>query len=352
MDQRLSDPRPAPQALPQTGCPQSGRLHVSPLLPDGELPLLVTPADGPLGPEGWRELLPDIGALVEERLRQAGGLLFRGFGIHGDTPFRTFVESFGKPLLDYDFGSTPRSAVDKGVYTSTEYPAHQSIPLHNEQAYTLQWPRTIWFHCVTAAATGGATPIADSREVFRRIDPAVRDRFAAKRLMYVRNYGNGLDLPWQRAFNTDDPAAVERFCRVNAIAWDWTEDGELRTRQICQAVARHPATGEEVWFNQAHLFHVSNLPAAVRDSLLAVVEDETELPRHVFHGDGSPIADADLDHIRAVLDKCTRSFPWQEGDVMMLDNMLAAHGRDPFTGARKVVVAMADPVRSPELPAV
>ena len=95
----------------------------------------------------------------------------------------------------------------------------------------------------------------------------------------------------------------------------------------------------------------ARLPAAVRDSLLAVVEDETELPRHVFHGDGSPIADADLDHIRAVLDGCTRSFPWQEGDVMMLDNMLAAHGRDPFTGARKVVVAMADPVRSPDLPA-
>ena len=346
MDQRLSDPRTAPQTVAQ-----SGSLALRPLLPGGDLPLLVTPTDGALAPGGWRDLLPDIRAAVEERLQQAGGLLFRGFGIHGDAAFRSFVESFGKPLLDYDFGSTPRSAVDKGVYTSTEYPAHQSIPLHNEQAYTLQWPQTIWFHCVTAAATGGATPIADSREVFRRIDPAVRARFAERRLMYVRNYGNGLDLPWQRAFNTDDPAAVERFCRANAIAWEWTEDGELRTRQICQAVARHPATGEEVWFNQAHLFHVSNLPPAVRDSLLAVVEDESELPRHVFHGDGTPIAEADLAHIRTVLDGCTRSFPWQEGDVMMLDNMLAAHGRDPFTGARKVIVAMADPLRSPDLPA-
>ncbi len=334
------------------------RLTVRPLLPGGALPLLVMPAQGgDAGGDGaggkaadWRDWLPDIHAVVRSHLPEVGGLLFRGFGLHGDAPFRAFAESFGRALLDYDFGSTPRSAVDKGVYTSTEYPAHQSIPLHNEQAYTLQWPGLIWFHCVTAAASGGATPIADSRAVHQRIDPAIRDRFAAKGLMYVRNYGNGLDLPWQRAFNTDDPAEVERFCRANAISWDWTEDGELRTRQICPAVARHPGSGAMVWFNQAHLFHVSNLPPAVRESLMAVVEDEQDLPRHVFYGDGTPIEDTALDHIRAVLDACTRRFPWQEGDVMMLDNMLAAHGRDPFSGARKVVVAMADPIRSPALP--
>ncbi len=317
----------------------------------GTLPLLVTPRDGNLPDGGWRALLPALHAAVRDHLTVAGGLLFRGFGLHGDAPFRAFAESFGKPLLDYDFGSTPRSAVDKGVYTSTEYPAHQTIPLHNEQAYTLQWPLTIWFHCVRASATGGATPIADSRRIHQRIDPDIRDRFAAKQLMYVRNYGNGLDLPWQRAFNTDDPDVVEAFCRANAIDWDWKEDGELRTRQICQAVARHPVTGESVWFNQAHLFHVSNLPAAVRDTLLAVVGDESELPRHVFYGDGTPIEDEALAHIRAVLDDCTVSFPWREGDVTMLDNMLTAHGRAPFTGERKVIVAMADPVRSPALPA-
>ncbi|ASG24400.1 alpha-ketoglutarate-dependent taurine dioxygenase [Nitrospirillum viridazoti] len=325
-------------------------LRLTPLLgnPDAPLPLLVTPA---VQGTAWRDVFTDIKRVVAQILPTVGGLVFRGLDIQGDAPFRAFVEAFGRPLLDYDFGSTPRSVVERGVYTSTEYPAHQSIPLHNEQSYTLQWPGTIWFHCVTASETGGATPIADSRAIYRALDPDVRQRFAHRRLMYVRNYGNGLDLPWQRAFNTDDPAAVERFCRANAIEWEWKEDGELRTRQSCQAVARHPVTGEMVWFNQAHLFHVSGLPHAVRDTLLAVVEDEMDLPRHVFHADGGPIAEADLAHIRGVLDACTVSFPWQAGDVMMLDNMLAAHGRAPFTGARKVVVAMADPIRAPELSA-
>lgn len=339
----------SPHTLPPPSV-ESQTLRLAPLLGDGaaRLPLLVTPV---IPGVTWRDVFPDIQRVVAQALPTVGGVLFRGLDVLGDTPFRAFVEAFGKPLLDYDFGSTPRSAVERGVYTSTEYPAHQSIPLHNEQAYTLQWPGLIWFHCVTAPETGGATPIADSRDVYRRLDPAVRQRFAERRLMYVRNYGNGLDLPWQRAFNTDDPAKVEWFCRANAIDWEWKDDGELRTRQVCQAVARHPVTGEMVWFNQAHLFHVSNLPIAVRETLLSVVEDEMELPRHVYHGDGGPIAEADLDHIRAVLDACTVTFPWQAGDVMMLDNMLAAHGRAPFTGARKVVVAMADPIRAPELSA-
>ncbi|MCM8735795.1 TauD/TfdA family dioxygenase [Azospirillum sp. A1-3] len=216
MDQRIFDPSPA--ASPET-------LAVQPLLPGADLPLLVTSKDGALDDDGWRNLLPDIRAVVRERL-------------HGDASFRAFAESFGRPLLDYDFGSTPRSAVDKGVDTSTEYPAHQSIPLHNEQAYILQWPQTIWFHCVTAATTGGATPIADSRLVARRINPAIRARFAAKRLMYVRNYGNGLELPWQRAFNTDDPAEVERFCRANAIAWEWTRTASCAP---ARSVRRWPA---------------------------------------------------------------------------------------------------------------
>jgi len=162
-----------------------------------------------------------------------------------------------------------------------------------------------------------------------------------KGLMYVRNYGGGLDVAWEQVFNTEDRQVVEQYCRAHAIQCEWKDDGELRTRQVCQAVACHPLTRDMVWFNQAHLFHVSNLPPEVRESLLDVV-DEEDLPRNVYYGDGTPIEDALLDEVRAVLDDCTISFPWLQDDVLMLDNMLAAHARSPFTGKRKVVVAMAE----------
>ena len=133
---------------------------------------------------------------------------------------------------------------------------------------------------------------------------------------------------------------VEAYCRAHKIGWEWKEDGELRTRQVCQAVAQHPVTRDWVWFNQAHLFHVSNLPPEVRESLLEIV-DEEDLPRNVYYGDGSPIEPSVLDEVRGVLEEAKVSFPWYSGDVLMLDNMLAAHARSPFSGPRKVVVAMA-----------
>lgn len=302
------------------------------------LPLLV---EAPHAGLDLNEALEPIRELVDRHLLDVGGILFLGFQVGGAEAFRSFAAGFGHPLLNYEFGSTPRSNVTQGVYTSTEYPPHQKIPLHNEQAYTREWPMKIWFYSMVAAQSGGETPIADSREVFRRIDPRIHERFNRHGLMYVRNFGNGLDVPWEQVFNSDDPAVVEAYCRRHAISCEWKDDGELRTRQICQAVARHPRTGEDVWFNQAHLFHVSNLPLEVRQSLLEIV-DEQDLPRNVYYGDGTVIEDSILDEVRGVLDECTVAFAWQEGDVLMLDNMLAAHARSTFTGTRKVIVAMAE----------
>ncbi len=289
-------------------------------------------------------------AIVDQRLEQDGAVLLSGFATDGAEGFQRFAAAFGHPLLNYEFGSTPRSRVTgKGVYTSTEYPANRSIPLHNEQAYTQEWPMRIWFYCAKAAAVGGETPIADSRDVFRRINPALRKRFEEKRLMYVRNYGNGLDLTWQQVFNTDQPSDVQAYCRPRGISCDWNEDGDLRTRQICQGVAQHPRTRDWVWFNQAHLFHLSNLDLEMQEILLDTVGEEG-LPRNVYYGDGSPLEEDALGEIRSVLDECEVVFPWQTGDVLMLDNMLTAHSRKPFSGERKVVVAMAEGVDGRTLP--
>lgn len=318
---------------------QYSGLHITALGAGGRLPLVVEPST-----RGVR--LPDVAsevrALVSAELERAGGLLFRGFDVQGVDEFQRFAASFGHALLGYDFGSTPRSKVSGGVYSSTEYPAHQSIPLHNEQSYATSWPLKIWFYCPLPSPSGGETPIADSRLVYNRIPARIRERWASRKLRYVRNYGGGLDVPWPKVFNTSDRSAVEAYCRAHDIAWEWKDDGELRTSQLCQAVARHPRTGEDVWFNQAHLFHVSALEEEVREVLLDAVSEE-DLPRNVYYGDGSPLEPELLDEIRAVLEASQVVFPWQRDDILMLDNMLAAHARNPFSGPRKVVVAMAEP---------
>mgnify|MGYP002814306354 CR=1 FL=1 len=200
----------------------------------------------------------------------------------------------------------------------------------------------IWFLCTRSATEGGETPIADSRSVFNRIDPKIRERFTQKKIMYTRNYGHGLDLPWQSVFQTESKSEVEVYCRGAGIEVAWMDGEHLRTRQVCQAVAKHPKTGDMVWFNQAHLFHVSNLRPEVRESLLSLVREE-DLPRNAYYGDGTSIEPAVLEEIREIFQQEAVIFPWREGDMLMLDNMLTAHGRAPFVGPRKVVVGMAEP---------
>lgn len=279
---------------------------------------------------------------IEHILLECGGALFRGFDVDGIDAFQAFIKATSRDgLLEYTYRSTPRTEVGGKIYTSTEYPADQRIPLHNENAYAAVWPMKIWFYCKQAAREGGETPIADSREVYRRIDPDIRKRFEEKNVMYVRNYGD-LDLPWQTVFQTDDRAHIEEFCRSHNIEFVWKGVDGLQTRQLCQAVARHPRTGDTVWFNQAHLFHVASLPRTMRDSLLSVVGMD-DLPRHAYYGDGSPIEDSVIEEINAVFDDIAVEFPWRNNDILLLDNMLTAHGRKPFKGDRKVVVGMAEP---------
>ncbi len=306
---------------------------------DAPLPLLVVPTVEGVDLTAWAASHREF---VAAGLKEHGGILFRGFGVTTADEFEQFARAVSGELLEYRYRSTPRTRVSGDIYSSTEYPAGEHIPLHNEMSYTTSWPMKIAFFCAQPAEEGGETPIADSRRVYARLAPRVRERFARAGVMYVRNYGPRLDLPWQDVFQTDDRAEVEAYCRRASIEYEWRGDDGLRTRQVCQAVATHPQTGEEVWFNQAHLFHTSNLQPEVRESLLASCREE-DLPRNAYFGDGSPIAEPLADEVREAYRLETVSFPWRRGDVLMLDNMLAAHGRTPFRGARQILVGMAEP---------
>lgn len=282
---------------------------------------------------------------MQDVLVTRGALLLRGFDVQDAMQFRSAVSSFSEQLLTYGYRSTPRHNVSDRVYTSTEYPPNETIPLHNENSYARSWPMHIWFCCITPAAEGGETPIADSRRVYDSVPADIRDELTRRRIEYVRNYGLGVDLPWEEAFQTNERAEVEAYCRAAGIEWTWGDGGRLQTRQVCDAVAVHPRTGEPVWFNQAHLFHVSSLDPSIAEALVSLFGEEG-LPRNARFADGGAIDDSMMDAVRAAYAKHEVVFGWEQGDILVADNMLTAHARRPFRGARSVVVAMTDEQRA------
>jgi amino acid adenylation domain-containing protein len=301
-------------------------------------PLVIEPGEVALDIADWCQAHR---SLLDSKLLHHGALLFRGVGIHSAADFEALAAAIC-PRLYGDYGDLPRQDVGGKIYGSTPYPADQAILFHSESSHLQSWPQKIWFCCLQSAQQGGETPIVDCRQILQKLPPRDRDRFEKLQLLYVRNYIDGLDVSWQDFFCTADRGVVEATCRQAGIDYEWLPGDGLRTKQVRPAIAHHLQTRELVFFNQIQLHHPACLEAEVRTSLLASFGTPDNFPRNVYYGDGSVIADEVVAEILEIYQTLQVSFPWQQGDVLMLDNMLMAHGRNPYCGPRQVVVAMGD----------
>lgn len=282
------------------------------------------------------EWLKDNKAFVKEHLRKTGALLLRGFNVNSVEAFEQVSAVLGEGALKYMDQSSPRSLVAEKIYTSTDYPADQLINMHNELSYSRDWPMRIIFFCLTPSTTGGETPIADSRKVLEYISDETKTRFAEKGVMYVRNLVDGLGLSWRDVYQTNDKKEAEAYCTEHDIDFEWLGDNHLRISWTKPAIMEHPYTGEAIWFNHGFFFNALNLPEEVRLG----IEDPSQYPSDTFYGDGTPIEKEVIEELRAAFSKASVAYPWEKGDVLLLDNMLMSHGRSSFTGQRKILVSM------------
>jgi Probable taurine catabolism dioxygenase len=280
--------------------------------------------------------------LVERELYKHGAVLFRGFDITNTRQFGAFVEAVSDETMEYRERSSPRSQVGDKVYTSTDYPPDQKIFPHNEHSYSLTFPLKLFFYCDLPAQQGGDTPLADTRKVLDSISPEIKDRFARKKWMYVRNFGDGFGLSWQTVFQTNERSVVERYCIDSGIEFEWKKGNRLRTRQVRDAMLRHPHTGQMTWFNHITFFHISTLEPNLRDAIVADFNEE-DFPNNTYYGDGSAIEPQVMDKLREAYLRHLTSFIWRKGDIVLIDNMLTSHARSSYAGERRIQFAMSEP---------
>ena len=324
---------------------QTGLIKLEYLDSSPNFPLVIKPTVGGIDLITWTS---QNRKFIETELLKYGAILFRNFEVKTATEFEQIIAAICDEALEYRYRASPRTQVSGNIYTSTDYPADQSIFPHNEHSYSPTFPLRIFFFCLTPPQQGGETPIGRNRNILQKIDREIQEKFQQKQIMYMRNFGDGFGLPWQTVFQTTEKEQVEEYCQQKNIKWEWKSGDRLRTRQVASAFVRHPQSQEKVWFNHATFFHISTLNSQVQKGLLSGFKEE-DLPTNTYYGDGSAIKPLVLEHLRQAYQQEMVTFSWQKGDVLLLDNMLAVHGRNPYSGDRKILVGMAKAINSQDV---
>jgi alpha-ketoglutarate-dependent taurine dioxygenase len=281
---------------------------------------------------------------LRAQVTQHGALLVRGLELREmNQVAAVFAGLSGGPMTERE-AFAPRQAYGPGLYSSSTWPANQPMCMHHELSYTVEVPGLMLFACLTAPGQGGATAVADAEQVLQALPTALTDRFEREGWLLTRCYNDEIGASLAESFGTDDPAAVERYCRAHSIDFAWQPDGSLHTRQRRSAVIRHPVTGKRCWFNQIAFLNEWTLAPEVREYLVDVY-GEDGLPFNTRYGDGSPIGEDTVQLLNSTYEEHTRREPWQAGDLMLVDNIRTAHSREAYTGEREVLVAMAEPCR-------
>ncbi|MEV5975398.1 TauD/TfdA family dioxygenase [Streptomyces sp. NPDC052114] len=323
---------------------------------------LDEPGAGAALPDGWHLTLAQdripvlrraepgtvpVADLPAEAIRSVtaghGAVLVRGLGLAAPADLAAAARVLGVRVTAEREAFTSRVAHADGVYSASDWPAEDQLCMHHELSYAAVVPSVALFGCLRAPAGGAAAAVADGERVLELLPDALVERFERDGWELARNYLE-FGFTWAEAFGTDDKDQVDRYCARNAVDRTWTEDGGLRTRQRRAAVLRHPATGRRVWFNQAAFLHESSLDPVIREHLEELYGVEG-LPFRTMYGGGESIPTDVVDTINKVYGMAGLTEPWQDGDLLMVDNLRMAHGRDPYEGEREMVALFGDPVR-------
>ena len=297
--------------------------------------------------------LRDNGDALNALARDAGAIVLRGFPLKDTDDFARMVEHFPSTTYGYAGGAAQRNNLKGKVFETTHAAAHTTLCLHQEMSYLPHYPSQLAFFCQHAADSGGETWIGDMRRAQKLLPQKFVNAVRQRGVLYTRNWrapGSTAEHPlieqqhrtWHESFYTTDKSKAEEACRGMGVEHTWEPDGGLTIRFRASGFVTHPVTGEEVWFNQAHAQTMvpRNIGQERYDLYQKYYPPGRLRPMQTTFRDGEPFDPADVEAVLDVMQQVTVAFPWRAGDMMLVDNIYTAHGRNSYTGRRDVQVSL------------
>lgn len=271
---------------------------------------------------------------IKKELSSTGAILFRGFPVSDAQSYDAFFSAFDYANFTYQesLSNAVRINHTERVFTANEAPKDVEIYIHNEMAQTPFYPSVISLFCESAADHGGETVICRSDSIYdqlREEEPELTDKLERVGVKYTTlmplndDPETGQGRSWKGTLSVDSVEQAEAKLQSLGYSWVWEEDGSLRAQTAALPAIRTLDGGRKVFFNQI---------IAAYSGWKGVKENPGSA---LCFGDDSELSKDFLDKIVAIAKSLSYNLPWQDGDVAVVDNNLAMHGRLPFSGDRK-----------------
>ncbi|MEM9171404.1 MAG: TauD/TfdA family dioxygenase [Pseudomonadota bacterium] len=272
---------------------------------------------------------------LQQQLSQAGAVMLRGFAVDKDVDFDAVIQAFGMQNFAYkdSLSNAVRINRTERVFTANEAPPDVSIYMHHEMAQTPIFPSRLFFYCEKAAEFRGETPVCRSDVLLSALERELPRFIAACREHGVKysntmpaqdNAQSGQGRSWGSTLRVDSRDAAEAKLVALGYSWQWLDDGSLRATTPVLPAIRKLIDGREVFFNQ----------------LIAAFRGWADAEKSISYGNSERIDPTDMMRVSELADEITFDIPWQDGDIVLVDNFLVMHGRRPFEGSRRVLVSL------------
>jgi len=277
---------------------------------------------------------------IRADLLKYGAIWFRGFDLMKSVQgYREMHEAMGfDPCLDplHSSGLRKFASERDALYEEVNKESLRGhyIGLHCESTAkrTAAYAAFVCFQKATEG--GGRFFVADGAAILAELDSKLLQKLYDRK---IRISVSNLDVPegtpaiLKEGFKSlVDAAVAPKFDMDLEMIYEADgKPGRLQAVETAESpINKHPVTGLPVWFNNAH-----NHARKLRDRRPCGVPEVgmTE----VFYADTmEPLSLEDCNEIKRASEKHITSIPMSPGDVLLVDNYRALHGRDVFKGDR------------------
>ena len=323
-------------------------------------PLVLSP-DPKLTPFSFVSLQQHLQQFHRELVHavsEHGAVMFVGFDIANGEELASVLNATSLIPTPYVGGAAVRKLVVGSeqrlsgvqIVTTNESPPSEPIPFHNELAQTPFPPSHISFYSRVPAAEGGSTPLIRSDAIWAFIAasfPELADKFQRVNVRYIRRVpqvddpSSAIGRSWRSMFHVQTPEEAEAAMAAQSYDFDWvmSADGSsldciIKSKPL--PAVRPCSNGNLSFYNQ------------VCAAFTGWVDSRNVRGEGVQFEDGSLIPADFMEALIAYQEQHRCVYPWTAGQLCIVDNSVAAHSRQPFTGKRVTYASIAQGIRKDE----